>query len=397
MRILIAHNYYRYPGGEDHCFAEEAELLRSHGHIVDLFMLHNNEIDDLSRFRLASKTIWNSNVYAEIIKLLGTNSYDVVHVHNTLPLISPAIFYAARKMGVPSVQTLHNFRLLCANACFFRDGSICERCSSELIPYSGILFKCYRDSRVQTAGVTAMTSIHRVLGTWSSVVDAYIVLTEFARNKFVASGLNPLKIHIKPNFIDQMPEPGTGRGGYALFVGRLSQEKGIVTMLEAFKNSHSSLPLKIIGDGPLNDVVREIANQDNTIEWLGYRDKEEVRRLMQNAAVLVFPSECFESFGRVAIEAMSVGTPVIASNLGALREVVDHDRTGRLFDPGSTESLLEALNWFAVHPDRVSVMRIAARTVVEAEYGAERNYELLMGVYDAVRLSTLKAQTLGQQ
>jgi glycosyltransferase involved in cell wall biosynthesis len=382
MKILVAHNYYKQPGGEDQCVAAEVAMLTAHGHAVIPYAARNDAIDEMSRLNAAARTLWSRPAYDEIRELIRTHRPEIAHFHNTFPLISPAGYYAARAENVAVVQTLHNFRLLCPNALLCRNGSICEDCLGKSIPWPAVVHKCYRGSRTASAATAAMLAVHRALGTWQEAVDVYIALTEFSRQKFIQGGLPSDKIVVKPNFVHPDPGTGMGNGGYGLFVGRLSQEKGLETLLAAWKSMRADLPLKIVGDGPMSAMVQEAAAQDSRILWLGRKSAEEVCELMGAALFLVFPSRCYETFGRVLIEAFAKGTPVIASNLGAVALLVDHGRTGLHFEPGNPLDLAAKVQRFLADPRRLKEMRQAARQTYEREYTAESNYRALLAVYE---------------
>jgi glycosyltransferase involved in cell wall biosynthesis len=382
MKVLVAHNYYQQPGGEDQCFAAEVALLRARGHDVLEYRVHNDSITGMSRLGVASRTVWSRPAYRELRALIRTHRPEVAHFHNTLPLISPAAYYAARAAGVRVVQTLHNYRLLCPNALFFRDGRVCEDCIGRSAPWPGVVHKCYRESRIASAAVAAMLALHRGLGTWREAVDVYVALTEFGRRKFIAGGLPAGKIVVKPNFVDPDPGPGAGAGGYALFVGRLSAEKGVPTLLQAWRELGGGAPLKIVGDGPLAAAVAAAAAADARAQWLGRQPLSAVYALLREAMVLVLPSQCYETFGRVAVEAFAAGTPVIASRLGAMAEVVDHGRTGLLFEPGNAIDLAAKLRQLLADPDERERMRRAAREEYERKYTAAANYNALLDIYE---------------
>ena len=385
MRILSVHNLYQIRGGEDECCEAEERLLQEMGHQVEVYQENNGRIADLSKMQMALKTVWSAKAYKKIRCRLMEQTHDLVHVQNFFPLISPSVYYAAKAEKVPVVQTLHNYRLLCPNGLFFRDGHVCEDCLGKPVPWPGVLHACYRESRTATTAATVMLTTHRIMRTWTEMVDVYIALTEFARQKFVQGGIPAEKIVVKPNFVHSDLGCGEGRGGYALFVGRLSTEKGVDTLLAAWKLLAGQLPLKIVGDGPLSSQVTEAVKKLDCVEWLGRKPVQEVYALMGNAMLLIFPSKWYETFGRVAIEAFAKGTPVIAANIGAITELIEHGRTGFLFCPGDSEDLAAKVKWALAHPRELTQMRREARSEFESKYTAKENYRRLMEIYALAR------------
>lgn len=382
MRILAVHNNYRLPGGEEQIFAAEAALLEAHGHDVFRYTLDNDDISTVNPFQLAKNTIWNSTVYRDLRSLIRHNQPQIAHFHNTFPLISPAAYYAARDEGVAVIQTLHNYRLLCPNALFFREGRVCEDCLGRVLPWPGIVHGCYRGNRRDSAMVAATTSFHTSIGTWTKAVDRFIVISQFAMHKFIQGGLPADKLVLKPNFLYPVPAPGEGKGGYAVYVGRLSIEKGLGVLLAAWKQLDRPFPLKILGDGPMADLVTQAAVEMPEIEWLGRRPSAEVYDIVGNAALLVFPSEWYETFGQVAIEAFAKGTPVIASNIGAIPELVNA-QSGRLFQPGDPADLAAKINGLLAQPQELARLRLTARAEFEAKYTADINYHQLLTIYQS--------------
>lgn len=381
MNVLMVHNRYRIRGGEDESTDAERDLLRRHGHRVDLFEAHNDDIVDDRPLGVAAGTIWSRRAAAALAHKLRAGSYDLVHVQNFFPLLSPAVHYVAKRHGLPVVQSLRNYRLLCVNGMFFRDGRPCEKCADKSVPWPGVQHGCYRESRTASAAVAAMVATHNLLRTWHRKVDLFLALSEFTRAKFVASGIPPERIAVKPNFLPDGHEPGTGEGGFALYVGRLSPEKGIATMLEAWRQLPGDLGLRIVGEGPLEPLIRRHAADDPRITLLGVRPHDEVLAMMRDAAVLLFPSEWYETFGRVAIEAYAVGTPVIASDLGAVAEIVEPEVTGLRFTAGDAGDLACKVQDLLRDPQRLARLRQSARAAFEARYSTERNIELMTTLY----------------
>jgi glycosyltransferase involved in cell wall biosynthesis len=381
MKVLLLHNRYQQPGGEDQVFAAEGDLLEAHDCRVLRYTLHNDSVTHMSQTELAKATIWNGATYRKLRALIRRERPQVAHFHNTFPLISPAAYYAAQAEGVPVVQTLHNYRLLCSNAQFFREGRVCEDCLGKALPWPGVAHACYRGSRSSSAAVATMLTTHRALGTWTKRVDVYVALTEFARQKFIQGGLPANKITVKPNFVYPNPEAGDGRGRYVLFVGRLSQEKGVDTLLAAWEILKEKVPLKIVGDGPLAPEVAKAAARSKEVEWLGRQPKDRVLDLMRDAQALLFPSLWYEGFPVVIAEAYAVGLPVVASDLGSMSSLIDHGRTGLHFRPGDPKDLADRVGWALAHPAEMGQMRREARAEFEGKYTAKRNYQLLTEIY----------------
>jgi glycosyltransferase involved in cell wall biosynthesis len=386
MKILMLHNRYLVPGGEDQCAAAEAALLRLYGHEVELLEQENSRIEQLGKAQTALRTLWSAESYQQINKKLGEGSFDIMHVQNFFPLWSPAVYYAASRNGVPVVQTLHNHRLLCVNALLFRDQRVCEDCVGRLFPWHGVKHACYRQSRAASAVVAMMVGAHKMAGTWRKRVTTYIAVSEFTRQKYIAGGFPADQIVVKPSFIHPAPKLGNGSGNYALYVGRLSPEKGIATMLEAWKTAQSPVPLKIVGQGQLEQLVTQAAGACDRIEYLGPRSLPEVLELMANAAFLVFPSELYETMGRTIMEAFAVGTPVIAANIGPPASMVVPEETGFHFQPGSVSELREKVEWCSRNLDQLRSLRPNARRAFEATYTGPANLEMLLNIYrDAQR------------
>lgn len=387
MKILLIHNFYRHPGGEDVAFRSEADLLRSKGHQVFEFTENNSKLSREHMLKAATNAVWSRESYHNIRNVISRVKPDIAHFHNTFLRISPAAYYACKEAGIPVVQTLHNYRLICPNALLMRNGKVCEECIRKMIPWPGVLYGCWRQSRVQTMVVSTMLAVHRQLRTWTEQVDAYVALTEFGRQKFVQGGIPVEKIAVKPNFVH--PDPGerpfNDKGAFALFVGRLSVEKGIQTLLRAWKSAQH-IPLKVVGDGPLRSLMNN-DEQSTGVVFLGRRPRNEIMTLMKESRFLIFPSEWYETFGLSIIESFACGRPVIASRLGAMAEIVEDGHTGLLFEAGSAEDLAEKVIWAWNHPDKMAEMGQNARSVYLEKYTAEKNYSQLMDIYYRVIVS----------
>jgi glycosyltransferase involved in cell wall biosynthesis len=385
MKIFLIHNHYLQPGGEDIVFEAEKALLERHGHEVVTFVEDNARLERVNPLKVAVNATWSREAQRNIHKLIEQTRPDVVHFHNTFLRISPAAYYVVKDLGLPVVQTLHNYRLICPGSLLMRDGKVCEDCLRKIVPWPGVVHGCWRNSRSGTMVVAAMLTFHNVRRTWENQVDVYIALTEFARKKFVQGGLPEEKIVVKPNFVHPDPGDGEHKGNFALFVGRLSAEKGIRTMLSAWRVL-KSVPLKVVGDGPLMAEVKEqIERERLAIDVLGRLSREEVFSLMQQASFLVFPSEWYEGFPMTIAEAFACGLPVLASRLGAMAELVEDGQIGLLFEPGNPEDLAARVAWAWAHPEEMRRMGKAARQEFEEKYTAEKNYQMLMQIYERAR------------
>jgi glycosyltransferase involved in cell wall biosynthesis len=381
MKILVVHEHYLEPGGEDQVFAAEADLLERYGHRVIRHTVHNSSTNGMSRLALAASTVWSADARREVRTLLRRERPDIMHVHNTFPLLSPAIYYAASAEGIPVVQTLHNFRLVCPSAILFREGRPCEECVGRRIPLPGVVHACYRSSRAASAVACAMLAVHRSLGTWTRKIDLFIALTDFARRKFVEGGLPADRLFVKPNFVHPDPGRGSGDAGYALFAGRLSPEKGIGTLLSAWERLGGRVELRILGDGPLAERTRARAGEIAGITFLGRCSRDQVLDAMRGAEFLVFPSLWPEGFPLVLAEAMATGLPVVCSDSGAPGSLIADGRTGLHFRTGDAGDLANKVRWMLDHQAEVRCMGGEARRVYERELTADRNYELLMEGY----------------
>lgn len=380
-RVLLVHNAYQHRGGEDAVVEAETALLRAHGHAVEVYIRSNDDVDGLSPLSLARQTLWSGRTARELAQLIGRFRPDVVHAHNTLPLISPSLYWAAARAGVPVVQTLHNFRLMCLNALFLREGRVCEDCTGRL-PWRGVARGCYRDSRAASAALAGMLTLHRGLGTYRHKVARYIALNEFCRGKFIEGGLPAQRVVVKPNFVDWADGPALGQEGARqglLFVGRLSVEKGVSTLAEAMRRCPDAC-LRVAGEGPQAGLLDGAAG----VTRLGSLPGEAVRQEMRRARALVVPSIWYENFPRTIVEAFACGLPVIASRIGALAEIVRDGQTGLLFEPGDAGDLADKMAWAQAHPQQMAQMGAAARARYEAEFSPEVNYRRLMEIYREV-------------
>jgi glycosyltransferase involved in cell wall biosynthesis len=374
--ILLVHNKYQYYGGEDSVVDDELKLLEANGHSVKLYIRDNAEIDTLNSFKVLLNSIWSRRTTHDLDSLIKNSKPDIIHIHNTFPLISPSIYWAANKHNIPIIQTIHNFRLSCMQAMFLRNMKVCEDCLNKT-PWRGVLRKCYRSSFLASTSAAVILSLHRLIGTYQNKITTFIALNNFCKRKIIEMGLPKEKIMIKPNFVTLEYSKCQKRNGNPLFVGRLSEEKGVSIL----KNLIKSIPgqvFDIVGDGPLKDSLQNIPNA----RLLGLVDQAGVYELMQNAPFLMLPSIWYENMPRTLVEAYGNGVPVIASRIGALEELVVHRKTGILFDTGSVESFKEAVVWALQNPNEMNKMGMSAHNMYKMEYSSKANYKILMEIYN---------------
>ncbi len=394
MKVLLVHNFYKssYPSGEDIVFKNEEGLLKNNNIEVITYTKHNDEIKDYEladKVFLSFRNVWSKRTYKEIKEIIRKEKPDIAHFHNIWYLISPSAYYACKDAGVPVVQTLHNFRIFCANGLMLRKNKICEKCLS-VLPWRAIFYGCYRDSRLYSVPVALSELVHKVIGTWKEAVDIYIAVTKFSQEKFVEAGLPKNKVIVKPNFLINPPNPSFVYRDYILFVGRLSSEKGVETLIEAFKillfNISKELTLKIIGEGPLKEHLEKKIKSENikNVEFLGMLNHSETIEVLKNAKFLVLPSIWYEMFPMVILEAFACGKSVIASNLGALVDIISDGRTGLLFEPGNSEELASKIRWLMENENILLEMGKNARTEFEEKYTPEKNFKLLMNIYTQI-------------
>jgi len=382
MRVLKIHNKYIIHGGEDASVDAEVVLLRKSGNEVIEYYRDN---DETKQYRPVRKALlyfaatWSRKSYEDIKELCRRHKPDIAHIHNTLPLISPSAYYACKEEGVPVIQTLHNFRLLCPGGLLMRDGKVCEECvGGDLRP--ALKHRCYRNSYIQTRAIVRMLKKHRKWETYDKMIDRYIAPTRFSLEKFIQGGFPADKIVVKPNFLLEPPHPDYN-GDYAIYLGRLSPEKGLHILIRAWK-SLQFFPLKIVGDGPLRPHLQTSA--PSNVEFVGETQQNEALQILLNSRFLVFPSVCYETFGRALIEAFACGKPVVASRLGAAAEIVQDGKTGLLFEPRSPEDLAKKAKRLINDPELTTKLGRNARADFEEKYTAEKNYKQLLNIYNSV-------------
>lgn len=382
MRIIVIHNKYQYPGGEEAVFQAESEMLRQHGNAVEQLIFDNKDIrGSLDKFLTGIRGLYNTKSARDLQDLIQRFRPDIIHVHNFFPVASPSVFFVAKRYNIPTVVTLHNFRLICPSGSLYYNGKIYDENVRSIVPWDGIGKGVYRNSRTETIGLAAITVFHNIFGTWMKKIDKFIVLSEFARKKFSESALRASydQFVVKPNFVDDFGHNEAAREDFFLIASRLSAEKGIDIALKAL-TSHK-FKLVVIGDGPLKERVMNAAKSNPDITYLGFQKKEVVIDYLKRCTALLLPSVCYEGFPVSLLESFATGTPVIASRLGSLAEIVQDQKNGLHFAPGNAEDLSDKMAILA--RDRVLAARLGAnaRTTYLDNYTPERNYYKLMDIY----------------
>jgi glycosyltransferase involved in cell wall biosynthesis len=383
LRILFAHNRYLFRGGEDESRDQEISMLRSRGHEVIEYLVDNHNISNANIVSIGVRSIWNGDQFKKMKHLLREARADILKVDNYFPLLSPSIFDAAKSAGVPSILSVRNYRLICPSANLFREGRICKDCVSSKLAVSGIVHRCYRRSYLQSTSVALSTAYASARGTWSRSVDHYIAISETVKKLLVEGGFPVNKISVKPNTVSDTGA-GDGAGNYAIFVGRLTEEKGIMTLLSAWRKLGSRIPLKIIGTGPLENVVEKAASEMPAIEFLRQKSLADVCDYVGKASMLIFSSEWLEPFGRAVVEAFSKGTPVVAADTEPMRDMIDHEHTGLLYKAGDSIDLAAKVASLLGHPEKLSYMRERARKRYLEAYSEESTYDRMIEIFRGV-------------
>jgi glycosyltransferase involved in cell wall biosynthesis len=401
MRVLLVHCFYRSsaPSGEDSVYRNEKKLLEENGHEVISYEKFNDDLDNNSSWKklaAGAEFVWSPKAFHEITAIIKMHKPDLAHFHNIFPQISSSAYAACKKLGVPVVQTLHNFRYICPAGLLQRNNKPCEKCIEGSL-VSSLIHRCYRDSFMATLPMATMIYFNRITGNFSNNVDRYIALTEFGKTRFVLGGLPQNKISIKPNFINDMGNAASEAGDYVLYVGRLTQEKGVITLIEACKQT-KHIPLKILGDGELRAQLESTCIQfDLNVEFLGYQNKETVMSMLQNSRFLVLPSECYEGFPVTVAEAYSCGKPVLASKIGSLDEIIIENITGRKFTFGSANSLADCMQLMWSDAEGLQKMSKNTRTAFEEKYNPKVNLQQLLEIYNDVINESSTTKDFGRE
>jgi glycosyltransferase involved in cell wall biosynthesis len=392
MKVLLVHNQYRTsaPSGEDIAVVNERRMLERRGVQVVAFERCNDDLDEsslMSKAAMAANTIWSQRSRNELKQILRDARPDIVHVHNTFSVLSPSIYGVCKAEGVPVVQTLHNYRFFCPSALFLRNDKPCEDCLDRSLLQS-VRHRCYRGSFGATATLAAMLTLHRAMGTYVRDIDRYIALTQFARGKAVKGGIPERKLVIKPNFVPDPPAPGRGGGDYVAFVGRLLEGKGVDTLVAAWRRL-SSTHLKIVGDGALRPRLEAVVRSEGlNVEFIGVQSRPVVLEAIANAKFLIVPSEWYEGFPMVIAESFACGTPVLASSIGSLKELVEEGITGRQFAVADAGALADAVRGMLADEAGLHQMRVNARAHFDAHLTENANYVELMKIYSGVLAET---------
>lgn len=387
MKIFFVHDFYRNFGGEDAVALAEKQMLESHGQELVIYDRYNIEVDKYSvweRMAFPVQTIYSSRTRREVVDLTSNCRPDLAYIHNVFPLISPSVYHTLFAMNVPSLQVMHDFRFFCPNGWFYTQGGICERCKYGNY-LNAVLYRCYRDSYWLSALYASSVGLNRMTGLFDKI-DGYICLTEFSRQKLLEVGFPEKKLFVKPNFIDSsLSAAAPGTGDYVLYLGRLSPEKGLWTLVRAFEKL-KTINLKIVGTGPLEHRLQAYLRERKirNIELLGFKQGAEKWQILRDSLFVVVPSQWYETFCMVALEAYVAGKPVVASNLGSLPHVIEDGKTGILFHPGDTEDLAEKVTYFALHPSDVSRMGVQARELAQTKFSPGENYRILMDIVSKV-------------
>ena len=389
VKVLLVHNFYRSsaPSGEDQVFRNEKALLETAEMEVIPFEKFNDDLDDSTthkKIEIALNGAWSRESYAEIDASIRANKPDVAHFHNVFPQISPSAYAACKDNGVPVVQTLHNYRPICPGALLMRDGKPCEDCISGTL-LSSLVHRCYRNSLLATAAVAWQIARSRMTGTHSNLVNRYICLTEFAKSRFVLAGFPEEKIVVKPNFLPLRQLPmSKERGNYAVFVGRLTPEKGVRALLEAWRKV-PDLELRVVGDGYMRNELETLAHAFRlNVKFLGALGRSGVLDTVAGAAMQIVPSECYEGLPLVVVEAFGLSTPVIASRIGSLREAVPDGVAGLQFEPGNAEDLADKVNSLLKNPSLRETLGENAKRYFLEKFTAEKSLESLLNIYNQV-------------
>lgn len=385
-KILMVHNYYQIGGGEHTVFNNELELLKKNGHKVLEYTRNNDELNK-NKFKLLMlpfSTIWSFKTYKEVKKIIRDNNIDIVHCHNTFPLISPSVYYAARKCNIPVIQTIHNFRFICPNALLYRNNKVCKDCIKSSSFKPAIKNKCYRKSKIQTTIVSLMLMIHRLLGTYKKI--NYIFLTDFNKNMFnKLININDSNIFVKPNFVNDklIRIKAKSPKEKFVFIGRLDHNKGITKLIEYWNELSLDFELHIYGDGELKKFVEEACRKNEKLKYYGFRSHNEIFEDLSEAYALIFPSALYEGFPMTITESMGIGKPIISSNIGNQQSIVANSKGGTLFELGNIGSFKKAISDLIKNYETYAKN---AKEYFDNNLSENNNYRKLMSIYENAKV-----------
>lgn len=388
MRILLVHNRYRSgaPSGENRVVDQEGEALEALGHEVVRFGRSSDEIAEwpvVKKASLPTRVIWSRETRRDLTTVLREHRPEVVHVHNTFPLLSAAVLYACRDERVPVVATLHNYRLACANGSFFRSGAVCHDCVHGW-PVRAVLHGCYRESPAATAPLALSLSLHRQA--WRSLVSAYVFVSTSQRDLLAGADLAPGRVFVRYNLIPRQSRTQTVRTPTVVYAGRLDEAKGVRLLMAGWdgycrKYGKPGLNLVIAGGGPLHDEVEAWAWPRPSVDMTGPLSSDQCAHLISRARAVLLPSAWEETFGLVAIEAMAAGVPPIAAGHGSFTELITSGEDGVLFKPGDPAALALAIADVERNPGRYEIYGDQARKTYEQRFDPQRSLEELLGIY----------------
>ncbi|WP_291275244.1 glycosyltransferase family 4 protein [Flavobacterium sp.] len=379
MKVLMIHNRYKIMGGEDVSTNAEAALLKDSGLDLETLIITNDSIENENMIGLAINTVWSKKYHQLLLKKIKENKYDIIHVQNFFPLFSPSIFYAAQKAGTKIIMTVRNYRLICPNGLMYVHGAVCEQCVGKTIPYPALMKKCYRESLGATSVTVGMLAVHNILNTWDAKVDGYICISEFVKDQLKKGGFKADKLHVKYNFVVTDLPPVYEPEDYYVYLGRISTEKGIDILLDAFQKNKKRL--LIIGDGPLKDEVIQASKMHSNIEYLGKLPLNDSYKIVSRAKALIFPSKWHEPFGRTIVEAFAHATPVIGAKMGGVTELIKDGYNGFLFDPSNAAGLNQAIDALDSVADKVKLRQNAFESYKNS-FTPEKNLKSILEIYD---------------
>ncbi|MEM5777165.1 MAG: glycosyltransferase family 4 protein [Candidatus Aenigmatarchaeota archaeon] len=387
MKILLIHNFYKFFAGEDSIALREKDLLEKHGDEVFFYTRDNKETDNynlIQKINFFFETIYSRRTEKDIKKIIRDFKPDVAYTHNIFPLISPSVFHTLHNEQIPCIQNVQDYRWLCPNGVFYMDDMVCERCKKGAF-WNAVRYRCFRNSFLLSGLYATTISVNRYRGIFKKI-DAFLCTTEFNKKKLLEAGIEEKRLFIKPNFLDiSNIEPSFEKGDYAIFMGRLSPEKGLWTLIHAFERL-KDLKLSIVGTGPLEEPIKNYIyeNRIKNISMEGFKQGVEKDNLLKKALFMVFPSEWYEHFPIVLLEAFAFGKPVIASNIGNMPLIVEEGKSGVLFEAGSVDDLAEKIKDLSEDPSKIIKMGIYARRKIESEYTPEINYRILKSIFQKV-------------